>query len=122
MNWRNTRFGPASWALALALSLWVLIPASSVLAYDNVESEAGEFYIGDEDLIDPRADYYTGDPGSGPLEADPDTFQIDSRAGVTMVETGDARSGLPESGRLLTMIFTWLLVVFSGGLHRNWLG
>jgi hypothetical protein len=118
MKWQNTRFGLAS--LVLALCVWVSIPASSALANDEFGPGAGEFYTGAGQTGE-RGPEDVGGGLSGGLEADPDTFQIDSRVGGSIGQTQNPVPRVPGTDRFLFWVHTWLMVVFSGGFLRNWM-
>jgi len=99
----------------------MLLPASSALAYDN-DPGAGEFYVGGSGLIGDRGTEGTsGSTGDG-CEADPDTFQIDSRAGGSIGQVQGPVLQVPHTDRFASWVRTWLMVVFSGGFLRGWLG
>lgn len=116
MRWQYTRFAPA-W-LAAVLCLWVLLPASSALAYDDLSPGAGEF----TSQIGERGPEEVGGGFGGPLEADPDTFQIDSRVGGSIGEVQAPVGQVPPTDRFPSWVYTWLMVVFGGGFLRGWLG
>lgn len=120
MRWQDTRFGPA-W-LAAVLCLWVLLPASSALASDDLAPGAGEFYTGSSGQVGERGPEEVGGGIGGPLEADPDTFQIDSRVGGSIGEVREPVSQVPRADRFVSWVHTWLMVVFGGGFLRGWLG
>ena len=111
MRWQDTRFRPV-W-LAMALCLWVLLPVSSALAHDD--SAAGEFYVGGGSQIGDRGPRDTGGGTGGGLEADPDTFQIDSRVSGSIGEVRGAVLQVPRTYRFASWVRTWLMVVFGSG-------
>lgn len=119
MRWQDTKFRLA-WLVA-ALCLWVLLPASSALAYDNDLGE-GEFYVGGSGQTGDRGTEGASGGTGGGLEADPDTFQIDSRAGGSIGDVQGPALQVPRPGRFASWVRTWLMVVFSGGFLRGWLG
>ncbi len=119
MRWQDTRFRPV-WLVA-ALCLWVLLPVSSAMAYDN-DLGAGEFYVGGSSQIGDRGPQDTGGGTGGGLEADPDTFQIDSRAGGSIGDVQEPVLQVPRVDRFASWVRTWLMVVFGGGFLRGWLG
>jgi hypothetical protein len=119
MRWQDTRFRLA--CLTAALCLWVLLPASSALAYDN-DPGVGEFYVGGSGQIGDRGPEGTSGGTGGGLEADPDTFQIDSRAGGSIGEVQAPAPQAPRIDHFTLWVRTWLMVVFGGGFLRGWLG
>ena len=120
MRSQYTRFGPVY--LAMALCLWVLLPASAAVAYDDDSAPgAGEFYVGDNNQIGSRGPQDVGGSTGGGLEADPDTFQIDSRVGGSIRTVQGPALQAPRADRFVSWVRTWLMVVFGGGVLRGWL-
>ena len=119
MRWQDTRFRLA-WLVA-ALCLWVLLPATSALAYDN-DLGAGEFYVGGSSQSGDRGTEGASGGTGGGLEADPDTFQIDSQAGGSIGDVQGPALQVSRTDRFAFWVRTWLMVVFGGGFLRGWLG
>jgi hypothetical protein len=117
MKWRNTRYGPAWVAVAVALFVWVLLPVAHASANDD--TQGGEFYTGE---VTGHGSQDVGGPTPpGGLQADPDTFQIDAQVGGS---PGEIQSPLPAPGSsdgFFTLVRNWLMVVLSGGFLRHWL-
>ncbi len=115
MRWQDTRFRPV-WLVA-ALCLWVLFPASSAVANDDLG--AGEFYVGGSSQLGNRGPQDVGGGFGGGLEADPDTFQIDSYVGGSIGEVQEPVLRVPRADRFTSWVRTWLMVVFGGGFLRG---
>lgn len=116
MRWQDTRFRPV-WLVA-AFCLGVLLTGSNAFASDDVLG-AGELIRGVDQSGRGSADSDDGIPDG--LDADPDTFQIDSRLGGSIGEIRSATPEVPRSDGFLSWVRMWLTVVFSGGFLRGWL-
>lgn len=126
MTRRNTRIRPAWVALAAVLCVWVLVPAAVAIAHDdNGAPAAGEFYS--DGLTGGRGPQDVGGGSTvggndGGNEADPDTFQIDSRVGGTIVESPNPLPQGSVMDRFALIARKLFMVVFGGGVLRAWVG